>query len=104
MACDVLLAFEDIIHGTANVYSSSFVELRLAASEAYAIQAVVEGIASVETTTVQLETSGDGRNWVNKNPTPEIDTVSTPAGQTTAAFGYDAGNFPALALVRVRIT
>jgi len=104
MARDILLAFDDIIHGTANVYSSSFVELGLAESEAYAIQAVVEGMADVERITVQLETSTDGRNWSNKNPTPEIDSVSTPANQVTAAYGYDPGNFPAMALVRLRIT
>ncbi len=103
MSRAILLAFDDIIHGTANVYSSSFVELGLAESEAYALQAVVEGIASLESITVQLETSGDGRNWSNKNPTPEIDAVSTPAGQVTAAYGYDPGNFPAPALLRLRI-
>lgn len=104
MTRDVLLAFEDIIHGTGNVYSSAFAELRLSDSEAYAIQCVVEGIQDVESTTVQLETSGDGRNWVNKNPTPEIDAASTPPGSVTSVLGFDVGNFPGLALLRLRIT
>lgn len=100
----VLLAFDDIIHGSASVYSSALMELNLADGEAYALQCVVEGIDAVETTTVQLETSGDGRNWMNKSPSPEIDQQSTPAGATTALVGYDSGAHPSLALLRVRVS
>lgn len=98
-----LLVFDDVIHGTADVYTSSALEERLAELDAIALEVVVEASGTTETTTVQIETSGDGRWWANKNPTPEIDAASTPAGARTVVHGFDAGVRPALGRVRLRI-
>jgi len=102
---DVIVAFDDYIHGTTPVYSSSFIHPLLAELEGYAIQAIVDGMASIPTTTVtiQIETSGDGRNWSRKNPTAEI-TTSTTAGVLTVAKGSDMAVRPGAALIRFVIT
>ena len=101
---DVIVAFDDFIHGSTTVYTSSFFNALLGELEAYSIQAVAEGMPGGATAnvTIQLETSGDGRNWSSKNPTAEI-TTSVAAGATVTAFGSDINVRPGVALVRARI-
>ena len=103
MSSDVIVAFDDIVHGTSNVYSSSFVNLALAELEAIALQVVAEPISTApDHVTVQLETSADGRNWVSKNTTAEV-VLNTPLGSVSSDVGYDLGIVPPLALVRIRV-
>jgi len=100
---DIIVAFDDIVHGTSNVYSSSFVELALGELESLALQVVAEPLTNPsDNVTVQIETSADGRNWVSKNATAEV-FLTTPSGTTSSTYGYDAGLFPSLALVRLRV-
>jgi len=101
---DVIVAFDDYVYGTASVYSSSFLHAILGEREAYSLQAVVDPLPGTPngTITVQLETSGDGRNWVAKNQTAEI-SAAIAATVETIAFGYDANVRPGLALVRLNV-
>jgi hypothetical protein len=98
---DVIVAFDDIVHGTSSVYSSAFVNMALGELESIALQVIVEPIGTTpDNVTVQIETSADGRNWVSKNANPEV-FVTTPVA--VQAVGYDSGLSPSLALVRIRV-
>jgi len=100
---DVIVAFDDIVHGSASVYSSAFVNLALAELERYALEVVVDPVGTPpDNFTVQLEMSSDGRNWIAKNGPPEVYMLAG-AIQTYVASGFDSGLIPALALVRVRV-
>jgi len=101
---DVIVAFDDFIHGSGTFYTSSFFNTLLGEADAYAIEATAEGADGSPTTSlaIQLETSGDGRNWSNKNPTAEISTSVTANGKTVATAS-DMNVRPAVALVRLRI-
>jgi len=102
MPGEPLLAFDALVYGTSAVYSSSFLDSALAELESYSIQANVHS-SSENTLTVQLETSADGRNWVQKNPgVPEVTGSFAPSSFETL-FGGDVGARPALALVRLRV-
>lgn len=102
---DVIVAFDDFVHGAGIFYSSSFLNGLLGELEGYAIEAVAEGMPGVSngTLSIQLETSGDGRNWSNKNPTAEIGGLSVSAASESTAFGYDVNVRPGAALVRLRL-
>jgi len=102
---DVIVAFDDIVHGTASAYSSSFFHALLGEQEVLALQAIVDPFPGTPsgTVSVQLETSGDGRNWVSKNPTAEI-TASISPSVEMVAFGYDMNVRPGAALVRLNVT
>ncbi len=101
---DVLLAFDDAVNGTTSTYSSAFTNLALAERDQYALQAVVDPDphAVPDNITIQLETSNDGRNWVSKNPTAEI-FGAMGLVRTWVFDGYDIGQRPAGAMVRVRV-
>jgi hypothetical protein len=100
---EVIVAFDDMVEGTANVYSSAFVNLALGELESYSLEVVVDPVGTPpDNFTVQLEMSSDGRNWVSKNGPPEVYMLAG-AIQSYVAYGSDPGLLPALALVRVRV-
>lgn len=100
-----LLVFDDVIHGTSDVYTSSRHNLALGELEVYTIHVVVEPIPSTDmsTFTLQVETGSDGRNWVEKNPTAEINAVSMTEGATRTASASDLGARQSGAMARLRI-
>lgn len=102
---DVIVAFDDFIHGNTTAYSSSFFNALLGELETYAIQAIVESVAGSADTQfeLQLETSGDGRNWSNKNLVPEVN-IAVTGGTTASGVGTDTNLHAGCALVRLRIT
>lgn len=101
----VLLAFDDVVYGTSAVYSSSMHHAALGAMEACSLEAVVDPVpgTTVSTTTVQLETSADGRHWTPKNLVAEIDAASTTEGATRTPVGTDLDMRPGGGLARLRV-
>jgi hypothetical protein len=100
---DIIVAFDDIVHGTSNVYSSSFVDLALGELESLALQVVAEPLTTPsDNITVQIETSADGRNWVSKNSSAEV-FLLTPGATTSSTVAFDPGLRPSLGLVRLRV-
>ena len=55
---------------------------------------------------MQVEHSGDGRNWVAKQTVPEVGGsggAAILAGQVSTAYGYDNGTLPSLPFVRLKV-
>lgn len=102
MPGEPILAFDDIINGDSPVYSANYLDDVLAELESYTLEVIADRIGSTENITVQLETSADGRNWVEKNPgQPEV-LANTSAAHAVFS-GIDIGVRPALAFVRLRL-
>jgi hypothetical protein len=100
-------AFDDFVHGTSTVYSTADFNEVLGSADQLSLFAVVDsysGAAGAPNITVQIQHSGDGRNWVNKNPAAEINGAAIGAGITAVAGGSDGGTNPALGLIRLAIS
>jgi hypothetical protein len=98
-----ILAFDDVVHGSADAYTSFEQWDQLGSLECHNVQVVLDQTSNVDGITVQVEVSNDGRNWVGKSPTPEIDNVSVSSGATQSLAGYDSGLAPGLAYARIRV-
>jgi hypothetical protein len=100
-------AFDDFVHTTATVYSTTDFNEVLGSADQLSLFAVVDsysGAAGAPNITVQIQHSGDGRNWVNKNPAAEINGAPIGAGMTAVASGSDGGTNPALGLIRLAVS
>ncbi|APR86501.1 Hypothetical protein A7982_11850 [Minicystis rosea] len=100
-----LLALDDVVNGkgyTPDHYSSTLGECdNLNIQLTVELPSATSGGTSVK---LVIEHSGDGRTWMSKNTTPEINGValgSLPV--TTTLTVFDAGTKPSLGLVRFRL-
>jgi len=102
-----LLAFNDFVMGTTAVYTPAELNAQLAVYDNVSFQSVSDQVSgTTPTLTVQIEHSGDNRNFHTKNATAEINGVSLSATATTVTFGYDtsATTIPLLSNVRLKIS
>jgi hypothetical protein len=99
-----LLAYDDFIEGTDPVYTSSEFSGPLAMCDKLKLIAVVDSVTGGTSITVQLEESGDERNWVDKAGTAEIDAEAISTTAVTVAAGTDDGSTPASGFLRARIS
>jgi hypothetical protein len=110
-----LVVFEDYLgtssiapFASATALTPAFLDEVLGFYDQLAIQVVVDDVsvgAPPAALTVQIAHSADGLHYVYKNAAPE---VSTPAqlnlgAPTYMEFGYDAGTYPSLGLVRLAV-
>lgn len=100
----VATVFDDVIMGTGAAYSSPDFNDNLGKFDKIAVHAVVDQVTGTGPTfTLQLEHSGDGRNWLNMNTTAEINAVSISVSAVNSMIGVDSGSVPTLAFVRARV-
>jgi hypothetical protein len=97
-------AFDDFIHGNTAVFTTAEINGLLGKADKLALMAVADQVTGTTNLTVQIEHSGDGRNWVAKNGSAEIPATSIPASATTVLAGSDSGSSPSLGFVRLRLT
>jgi hypothetical protein len=103
MLRDHFLAFDDNVKsGSSTSYTSDEFAERLAKYDQMAIFIVVEQTLLISTVAVQVEHSGDGAHWTNKNATSEIN--ASPGGDLAYLWGGDDGTAPSLPFVRLRIS
>jgi hypothetical protein len=100
------LVFDDLVYATSAdvVWTDAKFNDVLGRFDQTSIIAVVDNVSGTNPTlTVQIEHSGDGRNWVAKNGTAEISAKTITASTTTTLAGNDAGTTPSAAFVRLTV-
>lgn len=99
-----ILAFDDFVMNTTMIYTTEALNETLGAFDKLTIQAVCDSATgTTPTITVAIQHSGDQRNWLPKNTTPEINAVGiTVAGPT--AIGGDTSAVGSMGFVRLAIT
>lgn len=99
-----LIAFDDYVMDATPQYSTTELNNALGEFGAWNLQAVVDDPRNVDSITLQLETSADGRNWAPKNAQPEV-SGTVGGGTTTVLQGRDPGTIGAgMALVRLKLS
>jgi hypothetical protein len=110
-----LTVFDDYVatsstgaNATVTAYTSDDLSEKIGFYDQLSIQVVVDDTAvgtAPASLTVQIQHSANGRNYVAKNASPEVSSpTQLNIGQPTyMAFGFDAGNTPSLAFVRLAI-
>jgi len=94
--------FDDYVLGTTPVYSPSQLTKALAQFEKVALQIVADEVSgTAPTLAAMLQTSSDGRHWVDKSPGLAATAIS--AGQVNALSLADSGATPSGALRRLKI-
>jgi len=94
------------VNGNANrVFTSQELNSRLGQFDQLGIFVVADQVSASAILSIQIEHSGDGRNWVTKNANAEITagTNNIIISVTTPLWGSDAGTNPSLAFVRLGI-
>jgi len=92
--------FDDYVPmGSSPVYTSAAMNQALAVYDQMAIQAVIDNVTRTGGTAgfeLNIQTSGDGRNWANLNPTgtPEVSIDGTTPGLFTTKTNIATGSFP----------
>ena len=101
-------AFDDLVVGTGpvTVVTNAQLDGVLGAFDQLVIQVVVDIVGGVSPTlTCAITHSGDGQYYVTKRSVPEIPaTPLSTTGTNILPLGYDDGNLPSLAFVRVVMT
>jgi len=102
------LVFDEYIEGTSSVYSSQEWNALLGSADKTALHAISDTQSAGSgnpSLSVQLEVSGDGRNFTAKNGTAEINgaTITVGSGQISS-LGTDAGTTPSLGFARLKVT
>ncbi len=98
--------FSDFVYATSadTVWTDQKFNDVLARFDQTSIIAVADSVTGTNPAlNVQIEMSGDGRNWVKKNGTAEINAQPLTAGATTTVAGNDAGTTPSGGLVRLTV-
>lgn len=99
-----VLAFDNLVQGTATIYTDPSLARGLGSADQLKIAAVADQVSGTSPTlTVQIEDSGEGMRWAAKNGTAEINASSLAASGTTALRGSDTGATGSTAFVRLRI-
>jgi hypothetical protein len=68
--------FDDMISGTAPVYTSTEFNHRLASHQQMAICAVIDNVSATTNFDLSIEQSPDGRNWIARS---DVNQLSPPA-------------------------
>jgi hypothetical protein len=100
-----LLAFDDFISSTATVYTTDELAVPLGHHNRLAIHCVVDHQNNAGGIRVQVQHSGDGRNWLPKYAgNGEISTPNNiPANSIASLGGFDQGDTPSFRFVRLAI-
>ena len=104
-----LVVFDDLIHGAADVYTPDVWCETLGNADRLTIEAIVDNVDVSGTIIIQIEHSGDGRNWAPKAATAEINGVDITAGTINVARDKTTGSDtetnprPLLPFVRLRL-
>lgn len=99
------LVFNEVIQPAGTAFTTaSEVEQALGDFDQMAVQAVIDNVDVGGNFTLNIQTSADGENWVNKNATPEISNKPFNAGSVTNLVGADTGANPTLGRVRLRFS
>jgi hypothetical protein len=101
------LVFDDFVYANAIdvIWTDAKFNDLLARFDQTSLFAVVDSVVGAASTlNVQIEHSGDGRNWLKKNAAgAEINAVVVGVGATTSAAGNDPGTVPTAAFVRLTV-
>ncbi|HTD62218.1 MAG TPA: hypothetical protein VK679_16300 [Gemmatimonadaceae bacterium] len=100
------LVFDDFVYATAAdlVWTDAKYNDLLGRFDQTSIFAVADSVSGTNPTLfVQIEQSGDGRNWKAKNSSPEINGTAITANATTPVQGNDAGSAPSASFVRLTV-
>lgn len=96
--------FDTVIMGTGANYTLPELNQAIGIGDRLVIQALADQVTGTSPTlTVQVEHSGDQRNWVNKGGAAEIPAALLSTTALTSAVGYESGSNPSLGMVRLRI-
>lgn len=98
--------FDEVIHGAAtDYYSANRYNEGMGRADKMTIQAITDNADANGTLTVQIEHSGDQRNWNSKNGTAEINAVASSIDTTAtkSTVGTDSGSTASLPFVRLRV-
>ncbi len=99
------LVFDEMIEGTAAVYSDPSFNGQLASTEKVELAAVVDTVSgTTPTLTVRFQEGPDGIHWRNKNGTAEINGVSISAVPVPLTVGLDSGANQGSGLQRLEVT
>jgi len=98
------LVFDETIYTNAAVYTAQRFNEVLASADRLVLHAVADETGGTSPTLlVQIEHSGDGRNFGNKNAAAEIPATSIPPSATTSLIGSDSSTIPTLPFARLRV-
>jgi hypothetical protein len=103
------LVFDEVMFGPTAWYTSPEMNGLLAVQDQMGIQVIVDNVqlsvaGGPPTVSVWLQTSGDARNWVTKNASPEVQPFSILEGQTNVSpYSADVGTLPTLRYARFKI-
>jgi hypothetical protein len=99
--------FEDFVVGatsTSPVYTATDFNKTLGSVDRLAFQVVADQVSGTTPTfTLQIEHSGDGRNWLSKAGTPEVNAQGLSTSAASVFIAYDAGTTPSLGFIRFKI-
>lgn len=103
------LVFDETLFGKGSFYTSSALNGLLAVQDQMAFQVIVDNVhlslGAGAAVSVWLETSGDGRSWVTKNPSAEVAPFAILENRTNVSpYSADLGVLPTLSFARLRIT
>jgi hypothetical protein len=77
------VAFDDMISGTATVYTSTVLNERLGGYNQLAVQAIVDTAATATEFALWIEHSNDGRNWFIRNDAAQTLNPTEATGANT---------------------
>jgi hypothetical protein len=99
-----ILAFDNLIQGTAAIYTDPLIARQLATADRLKYHVYADQVSGTSPTiTVQGEESGNGVNWANKAGTAEINAQALNTSGTSIVRGSDTGTTGSTGMVRVRI-
>jgi hypothetical protein len=94
---------ESIAYGATTQYTTPDFDELLGSADRLSFMVVVNPVSiGPSMLQLQVEHSGDGQHWQNKNVTPEID-LPGPGAVPRLNFGDEPGATPSLAFVRLRV-
>ncbi|MBL8740095.1 MAG: hypothetical protein JNK04_03340 [Myxococcales bacterium] len=97
--------FDDVLVGTTATYTPTGFNDRLGMFDKISIQAIADQVSgTTPTLTVQIEHSGDQRNWSKKSGTAEISNRALVTTTTNVFDGSDGGAVPNHGFVRLAVS
>src|SRR5262249_47086027 len=104
MLASSFIAFDEIVAGTVATCTAYQIGDTLGRFDRLAFLVLADTVSGTSPTlTVAIEHSGDGRNFVAKNGTPEVNGVALSARQTNVVVGADTGATRSQGFVRLRV-
>jgi hypothetical protein len=99
--------FDDILSGSFGVaYTDSRFDRLSGSTEVRAHQLVVTAVSGAPRLTVQIEHTSDGRTWIPRSGTPEVNSISIPAGAPSVFYISvdDSRAVPMNAFIRLKFS